>query len=112
IQGRASLIQNIQAVLWLTAFCLVAIWASKSGDVANVMYSWPSVLLLLASACAMVSALLTLLTAAILPNVWRGGRRVDSWTALRKGAYAATVLIYLAFSALLFIWGALTPWAG
>ncbi|HEX5377386.1 MAG TPA: serine hydrolase, partial [Phenylobacterium sp.] len=38
IQGRASLIQNIQAVLWLTAFCLVAIWASKSGDVANVMY--------------------------------------------------------------------------
>jgi CubicO group peptidase (beta-lactamase class C family) len=111
IQGRASLVQNIQAVLWLTCLCLFGLWVSKTADVANVMYGWPGVSLLIASACAIVAALLTILTAAILPGVWRGGRRVDSWTPWRKAGYAATVLIYLGFSALLFIWGALTPWA-
>ena len=112
IQGRASLIQNIQAVLWLSAMCLFLMWYSKTGDIAAVMYGWPGPSLLLASACAIVAALLTLLTAAILPGVWRGGRRVDSWTAWRKGGYAATVAIYLSFSVLLYIWGVLTPWAG
>jgi CubicO group peptidase (beta-lactamase class C family) len=111
IQGRASLVQNIQAVLWLTCLGLFAIWLSKASDLANVMYGWPGVSLLVASACAIVAALLTILTAAILPSVWRGGRRVDSWTAWRKAGYAATVLIYMSFSALLFMWGALTPWA-
>jgi CubicO group peptidase (beta-lactamase class C family) len=111
IQGRASLVQNIQAVLWLTAFGLFAIWVSKTGDVANVMYGWPGVSLLIASACMIVAAILTLLTAAILPGVWRGGRRVDSWTAWRKAGYAATTLIYMGFSGLLLVWGALTPWA-
>jgi CubicO group peptidase (beta-lactamase class C family) len=111
IQGRASLVQNIQAVLWLTAFGLFAIWVSKTGDVANVMYGWPGVSLLIASACMIVAAILTLLTAAILPGVWRGGRRVDSWTAWRKAGYAATTLIYMGFSAILLVWGALTPWA-
>jgi CubicO group peptidase (beta-lactamase class C family) len=111
IQGRASLVQNIQAVLWVTCLCLFAVWLAKTSDVASVMYGWPGVSLLIASACAIVAALLTILTAAILPGVWRGGRRVDSWTAWRKAGYAATVLIYMGFSALLFFWGALTPWA-
>lgn len=111
IQGRASLVQNIQAVLWVTGVCLFGLWLTKTSDVANVMYGWPGVSLLIASACAIVAAVLTILTAAILPSVWRGGRRVDSWTAWRKAGYAATTLIYLGFSALLFVWGALTPWA-
>jgi CubicO group peptidase (beta-lactamase class C family) len=111
IQGRASLVQNIQAVLWLTCLGLFSLWLSKASDQANVMYGWPGVSLLVASACAIVAALLTILTAAILPSVWRGGRRVDSWTAWRKAGYAATVLIYMSFSALLFMWGVLTPWA-
>ena len=112
IQGRASLVQNIQAALWLAALALVGVWATKTSDVANVMYSWPGFSLMLASACAIVAAALSVLTAAILPGVFRGGRRVDSWTQLRKAAYAATVLIYLGFSALLFVWGVLTPWNG
>lgn len=111
IQGRASLVQNVQAALWLTAFVLFGAWATKTGDVANIMYGWPGVSLLLASACAIVAAALTLFTAAILPAVWRGGRRVDSWTSWRKAGFSTTVLIYLVFSVLLFIWGALTPWA-
>jgi len=48
----------------------------------------------------------------MLPAIWRGGRRVDSWTALRKAAYSFTALLYGAFSILLGLWGALSPWSG
>ena len=112
IQSRASVIQNVQAVLWLTVFALFGLWASGAGDAANVMYGWPGPWLVIASACALVATMMTAVTAMILPGVWRGGRRVDSWTSLRKTAFSTTVLIYLAFSVLLGIWGALQPWAG
>jgi CubicO group peptidase (beta-lactamase class C family) len=112
IQGRASLMQSVQAGLWLIALALFGLWALGASDEAKIMYEWPGPWLIIASACALVAAAMTLVTAVILPSVWRGGRRVDSWTSGRKAAFSATVLIYLAFSALLGIWGALTPWAG
>jgi hypothetical protein len=88
------------------------LWASKTGDLAQVMYRWPGVLMTTASACALVAAALTLITLVALPAIWRGGRRVDSWTHLRKAFFSVTVLIYLAFSVDLALWGALSPWSG
>ena len=58
----------------------------------------------------MVAALCSLIQAAMLPGIWRGGRRVDSWTAGRKLRFTATALIFLGFSTLLLMWGALEPW--
>jgi len=112
IQGRGSLVQNLQAILWLASGLLFLLWASKTQDVANVMYRWPGASLVIASACAFVAALLTLATLVAVPAIWRGGRRVDSWTALRKVSYTLTTLIYLAFSGVLVTWGALSPWSG
>jgi hypothetical protein len=112
IQSRASLVQNIQAVLWLAAIALFALWASKTGDLAQVMYRWPGVLMITASACALVAAGLTATTLIALPAIWRGGRRVDSWSPLRKAFFSVTVLIYGAFSIVLGLWGALSPWSG
>jgi hypothetical protein len=112
IQTRASLVQNIQAVLWLVTLALFGLWASKTGDVANIMYRWPGALLIMASACALVSAGLTATTLLVLPAIWRGGRRVDSWTHLRKAFFTVTVLVYAAFSVDLALWGALSPWSG
>ncbi len=112
IQSRASLVQNIQAVLWLVALALFGLWTSKTGDVAQIMYHWPGALLLMASACALVAAGLTATTVLALPAIWRGGRRVDSWTHLRKAFFTLTVLIYGAFSLDLALWGALSPWSG
>lgn len=112
VQSRASVIQNTQAALWLTAFGLFAIWASKTSDVANVMYGWPGGELVIGSACTLVAAALTLLSAVMLPSIWRGGRRVDSWSPLRKIAYTVTVAIYGALSVTLGFWGVLTPWGG
>jgi hypothetical protein len=57
-----------------------------------------------------VAAALTVATLVALPAVWRGGRRVDSWSPLRKAAFSLTTLVYAAFSVVLFIWGALSPW--
>jgi CubicO group peptidase (beta-lactamase class C family) len=112
IQSRASLVQNIQAVLWLLAFILLGLWASKTGDQAVIMYRWPGFLMITASACALVAAGLTVTTFVALPAIWRGGRRVDSWTQLRKALFSLTVLIYAAFSVVLGLWGALSPWSG
>jgi len=112
VQSRASLVQNIQAVLWLLVLVLFGTWASKTGDQAAIMYRWPGVLMITASACALVSAGLTVTTLIALPAIWRGGRRVDSWTHLRKAFFSVTVLIYAAFSVELALWGALSPWSG
>jgi hypothetical protein len=110
IQQQASLVQTSQAALWLTALGLFSIWAMKTSDTANVIYGWPGATLIIASSCAFVSALLSILAFIIMPAVWRGGRRVDSWTTGRKAAYSGTAILYLIFSITLGFWGALTPW--
>ena len=112
VQSRASVIQTTQAALWLAGLALFGMWAAKSSDLAAVMYGWPGAELIVASACALVASALTLITLLMLPAVWRGGRRVDSWTALRKLAFSFTVALYAAFAVTLALWGVLTPWSG
>lgn len=112
IQRQASLLQTTQAVLWLTALALFGVWAARAADIANVMYGWPGAALTIASACVLVAAALTLGGLILMPAIWRGGRRVDSWTALRKAAFTFTALLYGAFTVMLGLWGALTPWSG
>ena len=75
------------------------------------MYNWPGIPLVIASTCALVAAVLTLITVAALPAIWQGGRRVDSWTSLRKAYFTTTVLIYTSFSLLLAFAGGLEPWS-
>ncbi|MFC3070821.1 serine hydrolase domain-containing protein [Phenylobacterium soli] len=112
-QSRASIVQNIQAGLWLLAMVLFgAFFSHAAGDLAWLMYGWPNPSLILGSACALVAAVLTLVTIAALPAVWSGGRRVDSWSYGRKAAFTLTVIVYAAFSILLATWGALSPWSG
>ena len=110
IQTRASLVQNMQAVLWLTSIALFGLFFMKAGDLAQVMYRWPGALMITASACALVASALTVVTLLALPAIWRGGRRVDSWNQLRKTGFTVTVLIYAAFAVVLQLWGALSPW--
>lgn len=112
VQARASLMQTTQAVLWLVAFGAFLAWFSGTGDPANVVYNWPGPWLVLASACALVAAVLTAITVIMLPVIWRGGRRVDSWTPGRKLRFTLTVLVFTAFAVDLGYWGALTPWSG
>jgi hypothetical protein len=112
-QTRMSLIQNIQAALWLTGMILFAMWAARaSGDMAAVMYGWPGPLLVIASACALVATALNVAAIVALPAISRGGRRVDSWSAMRKVFFTMTVLIYTAFAVALGFWGALNPVSG
>ncbi|HEY8574390.1 serine hydrolase domain-containing protein [Phenylobacterium sp.] len=112
VQARAALLQNIQAGLWLAALALFGFWLTKTGDISQIMYRWPGAILITASACAFVAAFLTIATLVALPAIWRGGRRVDSWTPLRKTFFTVTVLVYSAFTVVAFTWGALTPWSG
>lgn len=112
MQSRASLVQNTQAALWLVALGLFAVWGLGTGDRAAVLYSWPGPFLVIGSACALVAGALTLVTLALTPAVWRGGRRVDSWSPLRKLFFTMTNLVYAAFTLMLGAWGAIWPWSG
>jgi hypothetical protein len=110
-QRRAGTLISTQAILWLVAIGLFAVWASRATDVAGVMYDWPGVTLVSASACALVASVLSLPSVLLTPLIWRGGRRLDSWSAARKLRYTLLALLFLSFAVLLATWGALEPWS-
>ncbi len=110
-QRRAGLIIQTQSALWLVSVGLFGVWALRAGDVARVMYDWPGVMLVGASASALVASLLSLPTLLLIPSIWRGGRRLDSWGAARKARYSLLALEFTAFAVLLASWGALEPWS-
>ncbi|MGA0599889.1 serine hydrolase domain-containing protein [Caulobacter sp. KR2-114] len=112
-QRRASLLQSSQAILWIVAAGLFGGWAMNVRDPAQMMYDWPGWNLLLASACALVAAIMAVVSLVFIPLVWRGGgRRLDSWTAGRKARFTVTALIFAGYAVLLGFWGALEPWTG
>lgn len=111
-QARANLMQTTQATLWLIALSCVGAFLGRSNDIAWVFYGWPSGWLVTASACCLVASVLTAITLVMSPVVWRGGRRVDSWTTLRKLAFTFTALLYTALAILLALWNFLLPWSG
>ena len=73
---------------------------------------WPGAWVVIGSSCALVASLCSLGQVLMLPAVWQGGRRVESWTAWRKLRFSMTALIFLAFGVILLLWGALQPWSG
>ena len=110
IQARAGQMQVMQAVLWLISACCMGVFSAKATDQTTVFFGWPSGWLLSGSSCALVAAVLGVLTLGLLPMVWRGGRRVDSWTEGRKVAFTITALLLSFLSLLLALWGYLLPW--
>jgi hypothetical protein len=112
MQARAGQVQTAIAVLWLMAMILFGIFAAHASDLGYAMYAWPTPYMLIGSACALVAAILSGLTVLMAPAVWRGGRRVDSWTDWRKLRFSISTLIFAGFSVLLALWGALEPWSG
>ncbi|USQ97654.1 serine hydrolase domain-containing protein [Caulobacter sp. RL271] len=111
VQARASQMQTMQSVLWLISAACMGVFAAKASDQTNVFFGWPSGWLLSGSACALVAAVLSILTLGALPMVWRGGRRVDSWSGWRKVAFTFTALLFVFLAVLLGLWGYLLPWS-
>lgn len=111
IQGRADAAQISASILWLGSLGSFWIWSSGAADSARLMYGWPGAWLLIASVAAFAATVMTLLCLGLLPVVWRGGRRVDSWDAGRKATFSFTTLVFALFALLLGLWGALEPWS-
>ncbi|HUO21166.1 MAG TPA: serine hydrolase domain-containing protein, partial [Caulobacteraceae bacterium] len=111
MQRRASALQTTASVLWLVSAAVTVVWCWRvTADEAGAQFDWPGVLVVLSSACALIAALASVGQLLALPAVWRGGRRLDSWTAGRKLTFTLTVAIFMGFSVLLALWGALEPW--
>ncbi len=111
IQGRADAAQVSGSILWLVSILCFVIWDLRASDVARLMYNWPGALLMIASSSALVASMLTLICVGLLPVVWRGGRRLDSWSDWRKTRFTVTTLIFTAFGVLVGLWGGLQPWS-
>jgi hypothetical protein len=109
-QSRAQLMQSFQALLLLTAMIAFGVFGSTADDIPELVFNWPSGWMITASACALVATILALVTVIMLPWVWRGGRRVDSWTAWRKLRFTATTLVFSGLGLLLAFQGALQSW--
>ena len=111
IQARADGAQISASVLWLLALACFGAFYLGAPDSAALVADWPSAWLLIASACALVATLVTVLCLGLLPVAWRGGRRLDSWTLGRKARFTCTTAVFALFGALLALWGALEPWS-
>ena len=111
IQARADGAQISASILWLTALACFGIFDLSASDPAALVADWPSAWLLIASACALVATLVTLLVLGLLPVAWRGGRRLDSWTLGRKARFTVTTAVFALFGLLLGLWGGLEPWS-
>ena len=111
IQGRADAAQVSGSILWLVTLTCFGIWMLRSTDTARLMYNWPGALLMIASASALVASVLTLICLGLLPVVWRGGRRLDSWTNWRKSRFTITTVIFTLLGVLIGLWGGLQPWS-
>jgi CubicO group peptidase (beta-lactamase class C family) len=110
-QQRASAAQTGASILWLVSLGCFGMWTSGASDTADAFYSWPGPWVLIGSSCCFVAAVLTAIALGLLPVVWRGGRRLDSWTSLRKLRFTATCLWFALYAIILGLWGALQPWA-
>ena len=108
-QARASLLHVTIAILFLLALAAFSAWATGTGDVTRVVYHWPGLLLLFASSFCLVAALLSVVALVMLPWVWRGGRRLDSWSSAQKLRYTGATLLFVLFSIVLLHWGGLLP---
>jgi hypothetical protein len=111
VQARADGAQVSASLLWLTALACFGAFDLSASDPAALIADWPSAWLLIASACALVASLVTVLCLGLLPVAWRGGRRLDSWTLGRKLRFTTTTVVFALFGALLAHWGALEPWS-
>jgi CubicO group peptidase (beta-lactamase class C family) len=110
VQQRASAAQTAAAILWLAAMVCMAMWLMGASDAVQTFYGWPGAWVLIASSCCFVASVMTVISLALLPVVWRGGRRLDSWTSLRKLRFTATSVWFGLFAIVLGLWGALQPW--
>jgi hypothetical protein len=112
VQSRAGLSQTLQSVLWLIAMGCFGTWAlAGAAGTERLLLEWPGGLIITASACALVAGILGVGNLVLLPLVWKGGRRVDSWSVGRKLRFTLTTLIFAALTVLIGLWGGLTPWA-
>jgi len=111
LQAAANGAQTLQAVLILVAVASFAVWGRVSGNPEGVIFNWPGVQLLTASACLLVAALLEVLVIGLLPLAWRSERRVDSWTTWRKLRFTLATVVFGVFLGLLASRGALLPWS-
>ncbi len=110
MQARANAAQVSGSVLWLTGLLAFCIWRGGISDPARLAYDWPGPWLVIASSCAFIASVMTVICLILLPVAWRGGRRLDSWTNWHKVRFSVTALIFALFSLMLGFWGALEPW--
>jgi CubicO group peptidase (beta-lactamase class C family) len=109
-QRLAGRLQVAAALALLGAAAAMAAFGAQASDVANIFYDWPGALVVLASALALLGAVLTGANALLLPVVWRGHAAQPQWPVWRKIRFTAALAVFAACAILLAAWGALEPW--
>ena len=90
-QGRAVLLQNGAAALWLAATVAFTAFAARAVDPVRLYTEWPDPWLKVASWLGLAAALLSLAQLVQVGGVWNEGRRVQGWHGWRKLRHSLTV---------------------
>ncbi len=110
LQGIAGIVQIASAVLFLigaAGFVFLQIQAAR--DQTNIVYTWPTISVLVGSWACLAASLLVLAQIGLLTPVWLG-KDGEGWSIWRKARFSATVLVFAALASLLLARGALAPW--
>ena len=110
-QTLAGGLQGLAALGWLASTAAFLLWRREMSDAVSLMLRWPGGWLVIASTLALLAAVASLVSLALLPQVWRNDRRGAGWSAGRKLGHTLVALAFVAYAALLAVWGALTPWS-
>jgi hypothetical protein len=111
--GAQRALSNLQldaAALWTLTCLALGSFAMTAANQAEVLYSWPTPALLIASTAALLAAIFSAVALVALPFAWRAGSG-EGWSLWRKLRSSVTSLIFAALAIQLGLWGLLQPWA-
>jgi CubicO group peptidase (beta-lactamase class C family) len=108
----AARVQVAAAAAWLVAAAAaVTFVAGIADDPVEIVFTWPTVSLVLFSSAALAATIFSAVALVCVPLIWNAQRAAGAWPRRRAVRFTATAMLFAALGGLLAMWGALAPWS-
>jgi CubicO group peptidase (beta-lactamase class C family) len=111
LERWATRVQVAAAAAWLAAAAAaVTFVADIAGDPMEIVFTWPTLSIVLFSAGALTASMFSVVALGFVPAIWIQRRTANTWSRRRAVRFTAAALLFAVLGGLLAMWGALTPW--